>query len=165
MTDNRDGVKYKIEKIGDVTWMAENLRFKPSSGTYCDATVEVTKPGPGGETETVNVCDQYGMFYTSLSVATAACPYGWRLPTKDEVLAALEAKPGTWWTLGGRFNLENSKYEKAGDEGRLWIQTTSDEKNCLQIMKSGEKDVTTDYLYAGANKRAFHARCVMDGSN
>lgn len=178
MTDNRDGVKYKIEKIGDVTWMAENLRFKPSSGTYCDATVEVTvkKEGPGGaggpgaqqaeeETITVNVCDQYGMFYTSLSVATAACPYGWRLPTKDEVLAALEAKPGTWWTLGGRFNLENSKYEKAGDEGRLWIQTTSDEKNCLQIMKSGEKDVTTDYLYAGANKRAFHARCVMDGSN
>ncbi len=165
MTDNRDGVKYKIEKIDGVTWMAENLRFKPSSGTYCDATVEVTKPGPGGETETVNVCDQYGMFYTSLSVATAACPYGWRLPTKDEVLAALEAKPGTWWTLGGRFNLENSKYEKAGNEGRLWIQTTSDEKNCLQIMKSGEKDVTTDYLYAGANKRAFHVRCVMDGSN
>ncbi len=165
MTDNRDGVKYKIEKIDGVTWMAENLRFKPSSGTYCDATVEVTKPGPGGETETVNVCDQYGMFYTSLSVATAACPYGWRLPTKDEVLAALEAKPGTWWTLGGRFNLENSKYEKAGDEGRLWIQTTSDEKNCLQIMKSGEKDVITDYLYAGANKRAFHVRCVMDGSN
>lgn len=165
MTDNRDGVKYKIEKIDGVTWMAENLRFKPSSGTYCDATVEVTKLGPGGETETVNVCDQYGMFYTSLSVATAACPYGWRLPTKDEVLAALEAKPGTWWTLGGRFNLENSKYEKAGDEGRLWIQTTSDEKNCLQIMKSGEKDVITDYLYAGANKRAFHVRCVMDGSN
>lgn len=160
MTDNRDGVKYKIEKIGDVTWMAENLRFKPSSGTYCDATVEVTKPGPGGETETVNVCDQYGMFYTSQSVANSACPYGWRLPTKDEVVAALEAKPGNWWTLGGRFNLENSKYEKAGDEGRLWIQTTSDEKNCLQIMKSGE-DVITDYLYAGANKRAFHVRCVM----
>ena len=184
MTDNRDGVKYKIEKIGDVTWMAENLRFKPSSGTYCDATVEVTvkKEGPGGgegpggaggpgaqqaeeETITVNVCEQYGMFYTSLSVATAACPYGWRLPTKDEVLAALEAKPGTWWTLGGRFNLENSAYEKAETEGRLWIQTTSDEKNCLQIMKSGENNVTTDYLYAGAGKRAFHARCVMDGSN
>jgi hypothetical protein len=52
--------------------------------------------------------------------------------------------------------------EKAETEGRLWIQTTSDEKNCLQIMKSGENNVTTDYLYAGAGKRAFHARCVMD---
>lgn len=165
MTDNRDGKKYKIEKIDNVTWMAENLRFEPSSGTYCDATVEVTKPGPGGETETVNVCDQYGMFYTSQTVASSACPYGWRLPTKDEVVAALAAKPGNWWTLGSRFDLESSnKFDesKIDKEGRLWIQTTSDDKNCVQLMNyGGGKDVTTDYLYASAGKRALNVRCVM----
>ena len=117
------------------------------------------------ETETVNVCDQYGMFYTSQTVASSACPYGWRLPTKDEVVAALAAKPGNWWTLGSRFDLESSnKFDesKIDKEGRLWIQTTSDDKNCVQLMNyGGGKDVTTDYLYASAGKRALNVRCVM----
>ena len=182
MTDNRDGVKYKIEQIGDITWMAENLRFQPSSGTYCDATIEVTvkKEGPGGgegpgaqqaeETTTVNVCDYYGMFYTSLSAAEAACPYGWRLPTKDEVVSALTAKKSNWWTLGGRFDLETSgdKYDlkKVEKEGRLWIQTTTDNKNCVQLMNyGGGEGITPDYLNAGDGTRAFNVRCVMDGGN
>ena len=188
LTDNRDGNTYKIEKIGDVTWMSENLKYKPSSGYYCDATVEVTVekegpdggegpgaggPGAGGpgaqqaeeETITVNVCEYYGMFYSSQTAASSACPYGWRLPTQAEVKSALAEKEGKWWTLGGRFKLEKTVlYEKEGSEGRLWIQTTSDDKNCLQIMKSGD-NVTTDYLNADAGERAFNVRCVMDSSN
>ena len=115
----------------------------------------------------MNVCDQFGTFYTSLTAATSACPYGWRLPTKDEVVAALDAKPGKWWTLGSRFDLESSsnKYDagKVDKEGRLWIQTTSDSKNCVQLMNyGGGESVTTDYLYAGAGTRALNVRCVMD---
>ena len=163
MTDNRDKNKYKIEKIGDVTWMAENLRFKPSSGTYCDATTEVTKEGPGEETETVNVCEQFGMFYISQSAGSSACPPGWRLPTQGEANAAWDAKMSgehpddKWWTLGGRFDLEEKKYGKNGSEGRLWVQTSGG-KNSMQIMYFGSW--SKEYLSADAGKRAFNVRCV-----
>ena len=163
MTDNRDKNKYKIEKIGDVTWMTENLRFNPSSGTYCDATVEVTKPGPGEETQTVNVCEQFGMFYISQSAGSSACPPGWRLPTQGEADAAWDAKMSgehpddKWWTLGGRFDLEQKKYGKNGSEGRLWVQTSGG-KNSMQIMYFGSW--SKEYLSADAGKRAFNVRCV-----
>ena len=165
MTDNRDKNKYKIEKIGGVTWMAENLRYKPSSGTYCDATVKVAKAGSEDETENVNVCDHYGMFYTSQTAASSACPSGWRLPTKEEVVSALAAQPAKWWTLGGRFDLESStKYDinMADKEGRIWMQTASDGNNCAQLMNySGGEKIEAKYLSAGANKRALNVRCVM----
>ena len=161
MTDNRDGNKYKIQKIGDVTWMTENLRFNPSSGTYCDATAEVTKEGPGEETQTVNVCEYYGVYYSS-SLATQVCPPGWRLPTQAEVTAAIDAiseKPEAemlkWWPMSGRFKTDQTPAEwgnEGGKQGYLWIDGGVLQVQNYNNFENKFLDVNT--------KRAYTLRCV-----
>ncbi len=165
LTDNRDNKVYKITQIGSVYWMESNLGYRPNTGFYC-TTIEVVKPGPGEEKETVDVCDRFGVYY-AYSVAQVVCPSGWRLPTKAEVDAALESmaeKPrkekDDWWVLGGRFKLEGgTTFGNNGNQGYLWIQKSSANEVVLQVQDYGSS-FESQFLTTGADGRAYNVRCV-----
>ena len=89
-TDSRDGHVYKTVKIGNQTWMAENLAYLPSvspssAGSYTNPYYYVY----GYQSTSVVAAKQnanyttYGVLY-NWPAAKAACPPGWHLPTDAE---------------------------------------------------------------------------------
>ena len=74
MFDSRDSQYYKTTVIDGKTWMSENLNHE------VDVTMDTTCSGNSPE----NI-DAYGRLYT-WDVAQTACPQGWRLPSREELL-------------------------------------------------------------------------------
>ncbi|HMT07793.1 MAG TPA: FISUMP domain-containing protein [Pyrinomonadaceae bacterium] len=68
--DPRDGELYGIKKLGNRTWMNENLRYDMGNDSICY--------DDDGEN-----CAELGMLYT-FNGAMKACPTGWRLPSDSD---------------------------------------------------------------------------------
>ena len=68
--DTRDGQVYGIKKVGNLTWMKENLRYDFPDESWCYDDEE-------------EACSELGMLYT-YNGALKACPTGWRLPTDND---------------------------------------------------------------------------------
>jgi len=136
-TDKRDGKTYKTIKIGDQTWMAENLSFASPGNCWCYNDSDL-------------YCKKYGRLY-AWKEAKNACPPGWHLPTDDEwtilinntggeELAGGRLKSKTGWkspnegatdsigfsALPGGYRFPNDTYHYVGIFGTWWTATEGD---------------------------------------
>ena len=68
--DKRDNQTYNWIRIGSQVWMAENLNYKSTGGSWCYK-------------DKSSNCDKYGRLYT-WETAKKVCPAGWHLPSDDE---------------------------------------------------------------------------------
>ena len=98
-TDSRDGTNYTALKIGDQTWMIENLAYLPSvnaptDGSESEAKYYVTGYQGTSVAEAIGHANylSYGVLY-NWTAAQMACPPGWHLPT-DAEWQALEVEVG-----------------------------------------------------------------------
>jgi len=116
-TLNYGGQTYKTVKIGNLTWMAENLNFETESNSWCYS-------------DSSSYCEKYGRLYT-YAAAKSACPSDWRLPANedwDDLMAAVYTVRGIgtgsarqWRHAGTRL-----KSETGWDTGDRYIAATNE---------------------------------------
>jgi len=178
INDSRDGKKYKTVKIGNQTWMAENLNFE-AKGSKC------YKNDPAN-------CQKYGRLY-DWNTAKTACPSGWHLPSntewdkllryvdgssgtespyKDEIAGKyLKAKSG--WNnngngedklgfsaLPGGEGYSDGDFRTVGDHGNWWSASEYNSNNAYYMIMS---DVIERAYYNDHSKGNLSSvRCLQD---
>ena len=176
-TDSRDGQSYDVVKIGEQTWMAENLNFE-TAGSFC----------PEGDSRN---CKRLGRLY-SWAEARSVCPDGWRLPTKEDFEslvaatsedaalspshsragAALKSRDG-WFkkgngsdALGFRalpsgYRSVDGKFDGIGGYAYIWSATEdveNRESNAYYLFLSFSSDAASINAFAKEDYRSV--RCV-----
>ena len=166
LADDRDGQAYKIVKIGDQWWMAENLNYETDS-SFCYK-------------DSAEYCEQYGRLYTR-AAALGACPTGWHLPSKAEWETLFDAVGGRATagkmlksTSGGKgtdafgfsalpagYRASSGNYIHKGDEA-VFQSTTKGDYGVYYAYLDFDVDyaagmASDDYVSYG-----FSVRCVKD---
>lgn len=103
-TDSRDGQSYGVVKIGEQTWMAENLNFE-RAGSFC----------PEGDSRN---CKRLGRLY-SWSEARSVCPEGWRLPTKEDFESLVAAQSSLQSRAGAALKAKDGWFKKGNGSDAL----------------------------------------------
>ena len=103
-TDSRDGQSYSVVKIGNLTWMVENLNFE-TAGSFC----------PEGDSRN---CKRLGRLY-SWTEAKSVCPDGWRLPTKGDFEALVAAQSPSHSRAGAALKSSDGWFKKGNGSDAL----------------------------------------------
>jgi uncharacterized protein (TIGR02145 family) len=177
--DPRDGHAYSRVKIGNATWMGENLAWQAPSGSFCY------------EDDPAN-CATGGRLYTVVA-AMNACPAGWHLSTDadwrtveaflgmpaadldyDAYIAVRGSDEGTKLKEGGSSGLDFPMTGFAGltndmvtlwdgltsGAGRTYIWTSTPGLNGL-LRRRLEETVATVFRFSNPNEGvAIIVRCV-----
>jgi len=157
-TDSRDQKTYKAVNIGGQTWMAENLNYVASSGSWCYE----------GKS---SYCDLYGRLYdynraTNIG-AGKVCPAGWRVPTFDEWNILInflgsnpgyQLKSGSGWASNGNGSNSvgfNAKPGGSSHDGNYSGLTTN------STLNSSSNQITT-WKSATTSNVGYYLRCLKD---
>jgi uncharacterized protein (TIGR02145 family) len=154
------GQSYNTMKIGLLTWFAQNLNEKPSSGkSWCYGDIDAH-------------CNTFGKLY-DWEAANHVCPNGWHLPSKNEwedFSDFLLNYPNNilteaWWnaTYGGyRHENENdlTKWYYLREQAYWWTSTGagSNRAYCYNTI-IGQ---TRIYRYDEEKAKGLSVRCVKN---
>ena len=179
-TDTRDNTNYKWVKISNQVWMAENLRYATSAGSWSYAD------NPGNS-------NTYGRLYDWYAAASA-CPPGWHLPSHDEWKslefflgqtgsdttadhwkedgsAGLKLKSTSGWTGNGNgvdavkftampagFRDGDGTYSFLGEAARFWTRGSSGDYFWARYLENDQDGI---FWALRHGNRAFSIRCVQ----
>jgi len=164
-TDSRNGQTYRTVKIGNKTWMAQNLNFE-TENSWCY------------DNNSAN-CSKYGRLYT-WDAAMRACPSGWRLPTGEDWndlvefaggknIAGKKLKSKTDWNgtddfgfsaLPGGHRSTLGSFDFVGGSGYWWSATELGSGRAYnRDMGSGDESVVEHWYH---KSYGFSVRCVME---
>jgi uncharacterized protein (TIGR02145 family) len=179
-TDSRDNRRYLSIKIGGKKWMAEDLNYATSGGSWCNGYNN--KPDSSD-------CGAYDRLY-NWDAAKRACPIGWRLPSRSEwnrleqavggkeiAGKMLKAKVG-WGKENGTDDYgfsalpggsyRNGSFIDAGyDGGNWWTSTGRGLHNAYYrhmdyfIDEYHNKDIMSE-RYGDKIRNGYSVRCVAD---
>ncbi|WP_407445851.1 fibrobacter succinogenes major paralogous domain-containing protein, partial [Fibrobacter sp.] len=173
----RWGDIYRMVTIGEQTWMAENVNYETTEGSYCY----------NNEAEN---CEKHGRLYTWEQAYNNACPTGWHLPSKNEFEVLIASSDGAtvfdedntagaklkasygWPTgkngtddygfstlPGGMYYTQGSNGFKFDDSAMFWSATEgSDVYEYYSMSVKEDAALLISYL----NWRAHSVRCVKD---
>ena len=174
LTDERDGQTYTVLKIGGQTWMAQNLNYKTTSGSWCYEN-------------SLYYCKEYeyGRLY-DWDAAINACPTGYHLPSREEWkslvtmvggkgLAGKRLKSKRGWGSGngtddydfyalpgGGRRYSDSAFGAIGNLGLWWTATTKKYNNNSAYYRGISYDYDGVYEYNDNKRNAYSVRCVAD---
>ena len=168
--DRRDQRLYRTVKIGDQTWMAQNMDYDKSGECF------------NGDSAN---CTLYGRLYT-FEEAKSVCPAGWHLPTKKEYQTLLNFVGGAdkagpilrstvgWYTDGntdaygfsaapaGNWQNNGNGWGFLGDEpasvAHFWTSTEYDDGAYVVMLTDGTESVQNDATRNGKNR--LSVRCL-----
>ncbi|OQY05762.1 MAG: hypothetical protein B6I20_00605 [Bacteroidetes bacterium 4572_117] len=159
LTDNRDNKRYKTVELANQLWMAENLAYKTTNGSW------------SYDNRPTNVA-KFGYLY-NWETAKTVCPNGWRLPTKKDFETLLNNYGGKGNAsyvklmsgecsaflnvFGGFRYILNGDFDGITSKSCFW---TSSENNYfawnLDVSRSGE----SVGIYSNAKSLGFSVRCI-----
>ncbi|MDR2578805.1 MAG: fibrobacter succinogenes major paralogous domain-containing protein [Chitinispirillales bacterium] len=166
-TDPRDNQTYRTVRVGNLTWMAQNLNFQ-TSNSWCYDNDESN-------------CQKYGRLY-DWNTALTACPAGWRLPTNDDWDNLVQAAGGDdvagtklksaspAWNGTDDFGFSalpgghgwSGDFLNAGNFGRWWSATEHDAGGVWGRNMHWDYSFVDAYWYHKTT--LFSLRCLRDNA-
>lgn len=161
LTDTRDGQIYKTITINGKTWMAQNLNYVTSKGSYC----YIDQKGS---------CYPYGRLY-AWEQTFNVCPINWHLPSDKEwqslidynggddnagIMLQAGGSSGFNAILGGYTERGSGYFPYVGELGFYWSSTSAvGDTMWIRKFYSGNDKVSH---YENLEKHSHSVRCIQD---